>query len=382
MAINPLQIPTYVAPQALDFSSLANLGNVYQKAQQDRARQETLATLGQGGQDAQTLLRSGDLTLAQLGVQMQNRQGEDAWRRQEAERAQQNADRNYKLQERAANRADDGPLEKAQQRAAAAENFGIKRGTPEFKAFVLTGELPAGRAAPSGFQPGPDGASLVPLPGGPADPDYIKRTNEANQKPRQMSIGDITKLSEEGGKFANLNTFGETFKPEFAGRTILGDTANIAGRNLPEAVVGKTVAEGASWWQGYDRYKNVVRNELFGSALTAPEKAAFEQADISPRMDPAQIKKNLATQKAIAENGLKRKANAMITAGYSPEAISSAYGVKLDGVGGTPRASSQPSQGNGADAMLGHAREALAAGAPKAAVLKRLQDAGIDASGL
>ena len=98
-------------------------------------------------------------------------------------------------------------------------------------------------------------------------------------------------------------------------------------------MVGKTIADGASWWQGYDRYKNVVRNELFGSALTAPEKAAFEQADINPRMDPAQIQKNLATQKRIAENGLRRKADAMIQSGYNPDVVSKAYGVDLGPVG-------------------------------------------------
>lgn len=41
-----------------------------------------------------------------------------------------------------------------------------------------------------------------------------------------------------------------------------------------------------------------------------------------------------------------------------------------------------PSQGNGADAMIQHARDAIAQGAPKDAVIKRLNDAGIDASGL
>jgi hypothetical protein len=40
------------------------------------------------------------------------------------------------------------------------------------------------------------------------------------------------------------------------------------------------------------------------------------------------------------------------------------------------------SQGSGADAMLAHAREALAQGAPRAAVLQRLQQAGVDTSGL
>ena len=52
MAIAPLNLPGYAAPQTLDFSSLANLGQVYKTASQDSARKEalSLANLGQGGQ--------------------------------------------------------------------------------------------------------------------------------------------------------------------------------------------------------------------------------------------------------------------------------------------------------------------------------------------
>ncbi len=52
MAIAPLQLPGYATPQSLDFSSLANLGQVYQKASQDAARKEalSLANLGQGNE--------------------------------------------------------------------------------------------------------------------------------------------------------------------------------------------------------------------------------------------------------------------------------------------------------------------------------------------
>lgn len=53
-----------------------------------------------------------------------------------------------------------------------------------------------------------------------------------------------------------------------------------------------------------------------------------------------------------------------------------------DAAAGRHAPASAASQGSGADAMLAHAREALAQGAPRAAVLQRLQQAGIDASGL
>ena len=75
MAIAPLQIPGYATPQSLDFSSLANLGQVYKQANQDANRQATLAQLGQGDKiDPRILLASGDMSLANLGVQIQSRQ--------------------------------------------------------------------------------------------------------------------------------------------------------------------------------------------------------------------------------------------------------------------------------------------------------------------
>lgn len=59
----------------MDFTPLGQLPQVYQKAQQDQLRQQTLSSLGQGGQaDANALLRSGDLSLAQLGINLRNRQ--------------------------------------------------------------------------------------------------------------------------------------------------------------------------------------------------------------------------------------------------------------------------------------------------------------------
>jgi hypothetical protein len=92
----------------MDFSSLGQLPQVYRKAQAEGLRKQTLANLGQGGQaDAATLMQSGDLSLAQLGMTLQQQQANDAWRRQESERAQKNADRSYGLQARAAARADE-----------------------------------------------------------------------------------------------------------------------------------------------------------------------------------------------------------------------------------------------------------------------------------
>lgn len=149
------------------------------------------------------------------------------------------------------------------------------------------------------------------------------------QRDRRLSVGDVTKLSEEGGKLRQIEGFVSSFKPEFGGWKVntVGDLANLAGRNLPESVVGKDVTASAGWWQDYDRYKNMVRHELFGSALTKGEQEAFMRADIGPGMTPEQITRNLATQKRVVEQSIRRKGKGLIGSTYDKAGIASAYGV-------------------------------------------------------
>lgn len=152
------------------------------------------------------------------------------------------------------------------------------------------------------------------------------------ERDRRMSVSDITKLSEEGAKADQVRGFAKSFQPEYAGYKVnaVGDLANQAGRNLPESVVGKKVAEGAAWWQDYDRYKNMVRHGLYGASLTANETKAFQAADITPGMDPKQIERNLATQQRLIDNSIRRKGKALIGSTYDRNAIAQAYGVAPD----------------------------------------------------
>jgi hypothetical protein len=198
-----------------------------------------------------------------------------------------------------------------------------------------------------GFEKDPNTGGVRPVKGGTADPDYIHRVTEAKDKGKQFNAGEITKLVEEGGKFSNLANFSATFQDRFAGYAVpgVGNAAMAAGRFVP-GMVGKLpgmneadIREGAQWWQGYDRYKNQVRNDLFGSALTVNEQAAFERADIGPGMDPAQIKVNLEAQTKILKDAMKRKAGALVAGGYQAEPIAKAYGLKLEDIGVEPRKS-------------------------------------------
>lgn len=149
------------------------------------------------------------------------------------------------------------------------------------------------------------------------------------QRDRRMSVADITKLAKEGGQLEHVRGFETSFKPDFAGwkSDAAGNLANQAGRKLPESIVGKTRADAASWWQDYDRYKNVVRHGLYGASLTANEQKAFTSADITPGMTPDQVKRNLATQKKVIEGSIRREGRALIGSTYDKSAIARAYGV-------------------------------------------------------
>lgn len=152
MAVPQLQIPQLGAVSGgIDFAPLANLGKVYEEAQRKRNLQEALS----GGIDPnnpQSLSAlaakvlpydsTTGLSLAQLGNTAANRQQDLSWRQQEAQRAQQNADRSFGLQARAADRADEGPVETASQRAQAARANGVDPESPTGKTYILTGRLP------------------------------------------------------------------------------------------------------------------------------------------------------------------------------------------------------------------------------------------------
>lgn len=175
-----------------------------------------------------------------------------------------------------------------------------------------------GAKAPSGYRATAQG-NLEFIPGGPADPTVKTKL------PKPLNFRDTENLSKKGVQLENIERYGDSFKDEFAGYGRGGETTMWIARNLP-ILAGPTTEGAATWWQDYDRYKNVVRNELFGSALTEGEQRAFESADITPNMDPKQIKANLLRQKEAAESALAKATGSMKASGYNPDAIEAAVG--------------------------------------------------------
>lgn len=317
---NPFQV---APPNVLQALLMGQQGfDAGRKSMQDAAMSEAGRLYAAGDvKGAQAAASRGGSPQALMGfANLQNNDRDFSFRQTEAQRAQQNADRGFGLQEKQIN----ATLASTAQARALAER--------QFQETVrMNNAQLQGAKVPAGFEVNPDGG-LRPVKGGPQDPAYIADT----RKGPNMSITDISKLSDEGGKLSNLTGFIGNFKDDYSGKPLQG-LSNTIARNAPEALTGAKEREVADWWQGYDGYKNKVRNDLFGSALTPSEQAEWLKSDIHPGMPAALVKSNLARQKAIVENGIKRKAAAFVQGGYDPETVSRAYGIPLQSLGVQPK---------------------------------------------
>jgi len=78
--IPQLQIPQMGAVSGgVDFAPLGQLGQIYQKAQQDQANKAAIAAFQQTG-DTRALLGSGDMSLAKLGAELEQQKAAQAYR--------------------------------------------------------------------------------------------------------------------------------------------------------------------------------------------------------------------------------------------------------------------------------------------------------------
>lgn len=232
----------------VDFSGLGQIPQIYKQAQADQLRQQTLSSLGQGGTaDATALLKSGDLSLAQLGITLQQRQAEAA-RQAQLDARQAERDKigdshwaaSFELQKRAAARADeDKPLIK--------EVTDSNTGATSFvRINPRTGELaPLGGGAPASS---------------PNNPFAYGKQNEAQSK--------------DSG-YANRM---------FDAEAVLRDPKVVeAGTNVKQAAIegGPLVPDMAKNWAHspeYQKYDQAQRN-MINAILRRESGAAISQSE-------------------------------------------------------------------------------------------------------
>jgi len=150
-------------------------------------------------------------------------------------------------------------------------------------------------------------------------PDTKGRTEDGG-KPLPSTQEKI--ITQENDTLSALIRANSTFRNDYAGNTVTGNLENTV-----QGLFGGFGSEGQrDWWAAWRATDNVIRNGLFGSALTPGEKAAYEATTINPRMDPAEIRRNMTRRLEIAKIGVRRLRETALANGYSREAVDAAIG--------------------------------------------------------
>lgn len=171
--------------------------------------------------------------------------------------------------------------------------------------------------APSGYRY-ITGGGLEPIPGGPAERGIV-----GNSVPQ----GAYEKAETYVSQFSALANALDTFQDDFAGNTLTGGLENTAQRYSPIPVGTPGQAQ---WWSEFKGLDNQIRNDLFGSALTSTEKAAYAQTTIEPGMNSDIVRANLKRRTEIIKGAVARRREFFLANGYKPEAVDAIFAPLLE----------------------------------------------------
>jgi hypothetical protein len=139
---------------------------------------------------------------------------------------------------------------------------------------------------------------------------------------KTLPAGQVEKLSKSQAVADAYGALLGSFKDQFGGSPLLANAQNALGR-----FVGVGYEDQSNWWQQYQEQTNMVRNQLFGSALTLTEREAFDRANIVPGMKPSEIRRRLAQQAEITAKGVRRLTENYGRAGYDVSDLMSGAAV-------------------------------------------------------
>lgn len=213
-----------------------------------------------------------------------------------------------------------------------------KNGQTQFRPMVKPQAAP--RAAPVPVEDITDADGRVI---GQRDPRTGKITTidrDAMKGGRAMSEGARKGMRELAATADAMDTAAGSFKDNYGGygSAMLGN----ADLGFKARFAGDT--SGADWWRVYQAQKNIIRNDLFGAALTATEKAEFEKADIDPGLRADVIRKNLQIRAKLTMTAVERTGRSMLAGGINPKEVEEIVGptvwarIKSGGGGAAPAA--------------------------------------------
>jgi hypothetical protein len=175
---------------------------------------------------------------------------------------------------------------------------------------------------------------IVPVDG------YTPKT--APDKPLAPSV--VKNITEARDNALTIASLSGSFKPEFAGKGVLG-----LGADMQMSASGNLGADtdAVEWWKNYRKQAELIeRHALFGAALTPTEQASWRSADIGPGMDAKVVARNLATREKFTKQVLEAARQDSIDAGHSETRVNAIAGRKPMDAGGQKPSGQKPSVSN------------------------------------
>jgi hypothetical protein len=132
--------------------------------------------------------------------------------------------------------------------------------------------------------------------------DKAQREAAAPVKKRDLSSGEVEKITAIENSLGTQTRLLDTFRPEYGGYKVkfAGDIANTYASTF-----GGDKEAQADWWKSYNANDNIARNALYGASLTPGETKAWEATTADISMTPSTIKKRMEERAALIE--AKRK---------------------------------------------------------------------------
>lgn len=251
------------------------------------------------------------------------------------------------------------------------------------KLSILGGHRERLLAAASRYDPEYD-ASLAParfaakkefLSGGPNSP-------AATIVSGGTTIGHLLHASDVSQKLGGPDSLGPLTGPVNMGMSYYKELSNNPDAKEYNTTTGRIAEEGTKFYRGVGGTESDIARDIKTMGLGQSQ----ESRDRALGTQAALIYSKVAALQDRYKNAMGTRAWEKIARDNNFPVISAkntqAVNTILQRAGMQPLPAPVSGQGNGADTMLQHARDAIAQGAPRDAVLQRLQQAGIDASGL
>lgn len=154
-----------------------------------------------------------------------------------------------------------------------------------------------------------------------AEAEIAKLNKEAAEagKGDKLTTQLLDDFRDKGGAVEQMVNLRASFKPEYAGKLpVFGELERRFKEMLP---MNQEDREFVLWWKGYQDRINVIRNELFGSALTDPERIEFEKAMVKLTTEPELVMQYLEKAETLAKNKFLQEKSVVESQGWNTTGV-------------------------------------------------------------